>query len=133
MNAVIEAKQVVANVVNEEIMALIKQERKKRGWSYEELGNRLGVSASYMFRLEKGQRQNPSTKVLKSLCELFDIDPNQVMLMEPNIIKVGNLSIEMPVIQELFEFILNTNTEKTGEVFALLERISAIQKEYSVK
>jgi transcriptional regulator with XRE-family HTH domain len=131
MNAVTEAKQVVANVVNEEIMALIKMERKKRGWSYEELGQRLGVSASYMFRLEKGQRQNPSTKVLKSLCELFDIDPSKVMLMEPNIVKVGSMSVEIPVMQELFEFIMNTDVQKTSEVMVLLERISFLQSKYS--
>lgn len=130
MRKVKQEESVVANVVNDEIMALLKVERKKRGWSYEELGKRLGVSASYMYRLEKGQRQNPSVKVLKSLCELFDIEPSRVMLMEPNLIQVGSVPVSLKVIQDSFDLLLNTDTQKTSEVISLLEHVKLMQDEF---
>lgn len=124
---VVETKKVAGNFVDEEIRELIKCERMKRGWSYEELAKRIGVSASYIFRLEKGQRQNPSTKVLKALCELFDIDPGRVLLMEPHVLTINGKTINMDVIHETFELILNMDVDKTSEVLVLLERINSIQ------
>lgn len=127
MTNVVETKKVVGNFVDEEIRELIKLERSKRGWSYEELGRRIGVSASYIFRLEKGQRQNPSTKVLKALCELFDIDPGRVLLMEPHVLTVEGKTVNMDVVHEMFDMIMKMNVDKTSEVIVLLDRISTIQ------
>ena len=127
MNAVNEAKQVVANVVNEEIMEMIKAERKRRGWSYEELGKRLGVSASYLYRLEKGQRKNPSSTVLKSLCELFNIDPGKVLQMEPNLVDVNGQQVDMSVLTEVYDLVMKTDVDKTSDVMELLGRIKEFQ------
>lgn len=129
MNAVNEAKQVVANVVNEEIMEMIKAERKRRGWSYEELGKRLGVSASYLYRLEKGQRKNPSSTVLKSLCELFNIDPGKVLQMEPNPVDGSGASLDMKVVYEVYDLAMNTDVDKLSDVMRLLGRIKELQAE----
>lgn len=128
MNAVNEAKEVVANVVNQEIMELIKKERKKAGLSYDELGKRLGVSASYLYRLEKGQRKNPSSAVLKSLCELFNIDPSKVLQMEPNLVNVNGQSVDMNVMTEVYDLVMKTDVDKTSDVMALLARIKEFQE-----
>lgn len=127
MNSVKEAKQVVANVVNDEIMEMIKAERNRRGWSYEELGARLGVSASYLYRLEKGQRKNPSSTVLKSLCELFNIDPSKLLQMEPNLVDVNGQQVDMSVLTEVYDLVMKTDVDKTNDVMELLGRIKEFQ------
>lgn len=128
MTVIHEAKQVVANVVNQEIMEMIKAERKKAGLSYEELGKRLGVSASYLYRLEKGQRKNPSSTVLKSLCELFNIDPSKVLQMEPNLVNVNGQAVDLSVLTEVYDLVIKTDVDKTSDVMELLGRIKTIQK-----
>lgn len=115
-------------LVNENIGAILKQERQKRGWSYEELGKRIGVSASYMYRLESGQRANPSTKVLRAICELFDIEPTKVMAMEPQSLMLNGNSIDMDVVQEVMNLIVNMDVDKTTDVFILLEKVTSLQK-----
>lgn len=120
-------------LVNQNIGEILKKERTLRGWSFEELGKRIGVSASYMYRLESGQRVNPSTKVLRAICELFDIEPTKVMAMEPHSLSINGKSVDMDVVEEMMNLIVNMDVDKTTDVFILLEKITSIQKEFKEK
>lgn len=120
-------------LVNENIGAILKKERTQRGWSYEEIGKRIGVSASYMYRLESGQRANPSTKVLRAICELFDIEPTKVMAMEPHSFSVNGKYVDMDVVEEMMNLIVNMDVDKTTDVFVLLEKITSIQNDFKEK
>lgn len=136
MNAINEAIEVVANEVNdvnevtevnEEIMELIKAERKRLGLSYDSLGKKLGVSASYLYRLEKGKRKNPSSSVLKSLCEFFNIDPGKLLQMEPNLVDVDGQQVDIKVLTEVYDLVMKTDVDKMSDVMDLLVRIKDLQ------
>ena len=60
-------------------------ERKKRGFSLDNLSEYISLSASYVGLLERGERC-PSLKILLSLCDLFDVTPNDLLLDRAEII-----------------------------------------------
>lgn len=47
----------------------IKQYRKDQGMTLEELANRIGISIGYLCHLEKGTRNNPSTKIMEKIAK----------------------------------------------------------------
>lgn len=52
----------------------IKSARERKGLSLQRLGDLTSTSASYINRLEKFERKNPSITVLVSLAEALDLD-----------------------------------------------------------
>lgn len=120
-------------IADEKIRELITSERKKNGLSYEKLGEKLGVSASYLFRLEKGDRSNPSSEVLAKFCELFDVDPRSLLDMPSLGMMVDGNLMEMDDIQELLDFMLSMNVENMRDVTSLLARINKLQNQIQSK
>ncbi|HLK61574.1 MAG TPA: helix-turn-helix transcriptional regulator [Chthonomonadaceae bacterium] len=53
--------------------------RKDRGLSLEAAGKRAGISGTYIYKIEKGLRGQPSQKVLISLAEVYGIDPQKLL------------------------------------------------------
>ena len=49
---------------------MLRDERKRRGWSMVHVGNIVGISKQYVYDIEMGRRQ-PSYKVLIALENLF--------------------------------------------------------------
>ena len=49
---------------------MLRDERKRRGWSMVYVGNIVGISKQYVYDIEMGRRQ-PSYKVLMALENLF--------------------------------------------------------------
>lgn len=56
-----------------DVSTLVKIERDKRFLTLEDVGAGVGVSAIYIFRIEKG-RVTPSEKVISHLIKYFDLD-----------------------------------------------------------
>lgn len=54
-------------------------ERKKRNLSLKDVENATEISASYINRLEKGNRNNPSMYVLEKLSSFYEINPVKVI------------------------------------------------------
>lgn len=54
----------------------IKQLRKEREWSINELARRSGVASSQVSRFERGERK-PSFRSLRSICGAFGISPEE--------------------------------------------------------
>lgn len=52
----------------------VKKAREKQGMSLQELENQTGISASYIFRLEKGQRKNPTMRIAGVLMDALGED-----------------------------------------------------------
>ena len=57
-----------------ELSRKIKALREARGMSLQELSQKSGITASYLFRLESGQKDNPSDKTLSSLSKVLEED-----------------------------------------------------------
>ena len=52
--------------------------RRKRGFTLEEVGDKIGVGASQVGAYEKG-RSKPKHEVLENLLALFEVSPNDLM------------------------------------------------------
>jgi transcriptional regulator with XRE-family HTH domain len=52
----------------------LKEARLKKELTLYELGNLAGVAESYICHLEKGNKTNPSQKLINRLSEILDID-----------------------------------------------------------
>ena len=55
----------------------IKQLRKDRKMTQEELGRMLGVNKSAIQKYEKGNVINLKLATIQKLCEIFDVDPSE--------------------------------------------------------
>jgi len=58
----------------EDFSALLKRYRNRAGLSQSELARRAGISASYVNRLEEGERQPPSRSVVLQISEALRLD-----------------------------------------------------------
>ncbi|MFD1349494.1 helix-turn-helix domain-containing protein [Oceanobacillus caeni] len=53
---------------------VIKSKRLEKGWSLKEVSIKTGINASYLNRLEKGERKNPSAIALFKISKSLDIN-----------------------------------------------------------
>jgi len=51
----------------------LRELRMEKGWSINEAGERLGVSANYISMIERGVR-NPTNKFVEKIAKLYDVD-----------------------------------------------------------
>lgn len=70
------------NMQMKEIGALIRDGRKRKGWSLEELGTRMGVSRSAANQWELGKTV-PETERIPTLATLLDLDLSEMMGAPP--------------------------------------------------
>ncbi|MFC0015222.1 MULTISPECIES: helix-turn-helix transcriptional regulator [Allobacillus] len=61
-----------------DIAKLIKVEKSKNGFTYEKIATEVGCSSSYVFRLEKGLRKEPSYTVVKRMIEMFGLSEDDL-------------------------------------------------------
>jgi len=64
---------------NFDVCMLVKKEREKRFLTLEDVGSGVGVSANYIFRIEKG-RVKPSDLTVEKLIKFFDLDESRLLL-----------------------------------------------------
>lgn len=60
----------------------IKELRNSKGWTQEELGEKLGVKKAAIQKYEKGEIVNLKLATIKKLCEIFQIPPDQLIFPE---------------------------------------------------
>ena len=105
-------------LISDNFGKMLKKLRKSRGYTLEQLGSRAGLSASYLHRLEKGERKSPGfTKIIR-LAEILKVEPSTLVGLELS-------GSKRPVsISELF---FSTQVEHNGET------LTASQKELLVE
>jgi transcriptional regulator with XRE-family HTH domain len=52
----------------------IKEVRKAKGWSYQDLGDRIGTSRGFIYKLENGENVTLSGERKRQLEELLEIE-----------------------------------------------------------
>lgn len=57
----------------------LKNLRIQRGLSLKNVEEKLGISASYIHRLESGNRTNPSAQVIKMLSEFYKVKDYELL------------------------------------------------------
>lgn len=63
-----------ARVVSKNFGTIIKFSRENKNLSLKELEDKTGISASYINRLENGERQAPSIPIASELADALDLD-----------------------------------------------------------
>ena len=52
---------------------MLRELRRYRNWSQEELARRIGLHPSYISYLERGKKVNPSKEILAALTRIFEL------------------------------------------------------------
>lgn len=65
--------------MNNKLGTYLKNIRTERGFSLSDVGEKIDVSPSYIFRLEKGERKNPSISIISKLCNFYNLDLSSVL------------------------------------------------------
>lgn len=113
----------------------IKQLRRQKGLTQEELGKYIGVKKAAVMKYEKGNVQNMKRSSIETLSKLFDVTPSYLMCLEENennndnkltykrIPVLGSIPAGVPIelIQDIIDFEdISENMLKGGkEYFAL--------------
>lgn len=61
--------------------AKMKKLRQDKGYTQEELGNKLGVTGDYINMIENGRR-TPSFKLAKNIADLFEVTVDELFFYE---------------------------------------------------
>lgn len=122
----------------------VKQFRQERGWNFEELGQRTGISISYLNEIEKGKKY-PQVEYRKRLAEVLEVPYD--FLISPELTKefaplgellhskfLNDLPLDLFGIgmQPLVEIIASDPAKVNAFISALLEiaRVYALREEH---
>ncbi|WP_144536962.1 helix-turn-helix transcriptional regulator [Bacillus thuringiensis] len=118
-----------------ELGTFLKSERNKKKLSLEKVAKAIGVSASYIHRLENGDRKNPSIAVLEQLCEFFSLNPQKVLKMaglsKESTILVEDIKIPLSRIESIASFLLTVNLSDFAQILTLKEEVEKFQAEFN--
>jgi len=97
-----------------DIGLFIRKVREKKNISIRKLAKYSGVSPAYISQLENNYRKNPTTHVLRSLCDGLDVEYEDFLLQFNQLTKQG--------VKECHHFYKqykndNQNTEKRNDIY----------------
>lgn len=114
----------IVELVN--IQKLLKEERQKRLMTYEDVGNALGCSASYVFRIEKGKRKKPSYEIVSKMINVFELSDSDL-----NKYIDGDIALEVNKVEEsekdIINFIKKMDVNDFSQVNLLLQQVKEYQ------
>lgn len=116
----------------------IKQLRISKGWTQEELGEKLGVKKAAVQKYESGQVQNLKQSTIKKLCELFNKYPDYFIFDDFDSELEKQLREELSFIQliekrygketiEIFEVVIELNEEHKRKALDYVSDLRLIQ------
>jgi len=91
--------------------------RRIRGLTLEELSDQVGISVSYLSRIESGNRRVTEPLLFK-LCELLQCDPAEILSDEPPEKQIASLGFTS------LSFHRKNPPEKVSELMELLEKVA---------
>ena len=108
--------------MSEEIGERIKKARKEKKLSLAELGSMVNISASYIYRIEKGERSCVSLNILKLLATTLEIDFGE--LIEDDTIKkdIEWKKFVVEIFQKTFKSNL-TESQKLEQIKIIVESL----------
>lgn len=82
--------------LNESFGSLVKHLRQKAGYTLQEVQDISGISASYIHRIEKGERKAPSFKIIEKLADALQTDRATLLALanlevDENIVSIDEL------------------------------------------
>lgn len=87
--------------MNSKIGIALKELRKERKLSLQEVADQIGCSASYLHRLENNSRKNPSIAFASKLAEFYDVELSSLMGMDEQ--EMADLMVGSQFRQEIEE------------------------------
>lgn len=81
-------------MVSDDFGKLLKKYREDKGMSIQGLAKKSGVNASYIYRLEIGQRRRPGTFILEDISKALDIHPSKLIVVEYQKSNAGEIELE---------------------------------------
>lgn len=91
--------------------------RRIRGLTLEELSDKVGISVSYLSRIESGNRRVTETLLFK-LSELLQCDPAEILSDDPPEKQIASLGFNS------LSFPPKNSAEKVSELMGLLEKVA---------
>lgn len=102
-----------------DIGSRLKELRKEKGLTLEQVGNIIGVSKSTILKYEKGETQNMKRANIQKLAEYFGVSPTYLMGMEEMEPPAGTDGSDAK--RELFSLIDSLTEEQAAEARHYLE------------
>lgn len=93
--------------------------RKAKGFSLKKVEEEIEVSASYINRLEKGNRQNPSIYVLEKLSNFYGLDPKEIMKLAGY--NVRNKTAD--IAEEIIDLLQDIDLDKAIDILVKVKQI----------
>lgn len=93
----------------------LRDMRKDKKYTVEELGDRMGISVSHVNQIERGSR-NMSMELLVRFINIFDTDANSI-LMDVSELKTDSIDAQLSLLSEetreyltgVFRYMINTS------------------------
>lgn len=121
---------IMSNVQEFEFGAIIKRERKNKEMSLSKLSEESTIEASYINRLEKGNRDNPGFKTVVSIVNALNLDQEEV-LNSFGFDRLGNVpNIEKSDLKKLIEKYISTTGDVNGYIPQIITSLENMRNEY---
>lgn len=92
----------LSRAIDSKFGPLLRELRKQRGFSLAELQDKTGISASYLNRMENGERKTPSVSIIETLANALQVDKNLL-------ISAANDSVSKKKTVDIFELLKFNN------------------------
>lgn len=98
----------LSRAIDSKFGPLLRELRKKKGFSLAELQEKTGISASYINRMENGERKTPSISIIETLANALQVDKNRL-------ISAANDSVRENKTVDIFELLKLNNITINGK------------------
>lgn len=104
---------------------LIKKRRIEKKLSINGLANSLGISPSYLMRLEKEENNNPSVKIALSICKELNISKKEMLSCYDDSIILDNVSDNKNIrnINNIINSINNKNKIEISDIINIFKEV----------
>lgn len=98
----------LSRAIDSKFGPLLRELRRKGGFSLAELQDKTGISASYINRMENGERKTPSVSIIETLANALQVDKNLL-------ISAANDSVSKRKTVDIFELLKSNNITINGK------------------
>lgn len=124
--------------------AYLKEVRNNRGLSLRDVASQIDISASYINRIEKGERKQISTSMLAKLSDYYKIpvlelykiagidtevqsQSIELMAIDTEYISINGTQVRTEGFKEFIKTIISLDLEKTEDVIKLVDQVTTFQ------